>query len=90
VELVEKKAVALNKVEWETDKVPTNSRIERRKANQMASRPKTAQGRTRLRHRLWGALAQPKVQYAIFRSDIRAQALICYFSNTPARLLDYL
>jgi hypothetical protein len=34
--------------------------------------------------------ANGKVQYAIFRSDIRAQALICYFSNTPARLLDYL
>jgi hypothetical protein len=34
--------------------------------------------------------ANEKIQYAIFQSDIRAQALICYFSNTPARLLDYL
>jgi hypothetical protein len=34
--------------------------------------------------------ANEKVQYTIFRSDIRAQALICYFSNTPARLLDCL
>jgi integrase/recombinase XerD len=34
--------------------------------------------------------AKEKIQYAIFQSDIRAQALSCYFSNTPARLLDYL
>jgi hypothetical protein len=32
--------------------------------------------------------ANEKVQCAIFRSDIRAQALIGYFSNTPAHLLD--
>jgi len=34
--------------------------------------------------------ANEKVQYTIYRIGIRAQALICYFSNTPARLLDYL
>jgi hypothetical protein len=34
--------------------------------------------------------ANEKIQYAIFRSDIRAHALIGYLSNTSARLIDYL